>query len=63
MSSKVENPGGHTLRMQAHLCTDLLSRAARVPETEFPNWYITWLCFYVQVPSLGLQLTAEMETG
>ena len=49
--------------MQAHLCTDLLSRAARLPETEFPNWYVAQLCFYGQDPSLGLQLTVEMETG
>ena len=62
MSSKVENPGGHTLRMQAHLCTDLLSRAARVPETEFPNWYVARLCFYGRDLSLDLQLTEE-ETG
>ena len=48
--------------MQVHLCTDLLSRAVRVPETEFPNWYAAGLCFYGRDPSLGLQLTEE-ETG
>lgn len=29
--------------MQVHLCTDLLSRAAGVPETEFRNWYVARL--------------------